>query len=142
MTSASELGKQVEALLRNYLEAGRREVEAVISRVQASSSSPKKGNFAPTRSKKTIASKPSTSRKQASIRRSSESVAALVEKVETAIRNQPGASIRDICREVQVEQNELARPMVILRETGKIRTVGARSQMRYFPALSSSSRRD
>ena len=127
MASATDLGRQVEALFLSYVDAGRREVEAAMARMQDGASKPaRKGAAA---SSKRSASTP---------RRSRESMAELVERIVAVVQKQPGCSMQDIARDLATTSQCLNAPMAIVRKSGRVRSVGARSQMRYFPAISRS----
>ena len=66
-------------------------------------------------------------------RRSPEEIAALGERLYEAICRHPGETMAVIAPVVGASPGELRRPSVLLRREGRVRSVGQRHAMRYFP---------
>ena len=66
-------------------------------------------------------------------RRSQEEMAALQERLYAAIRRHPGETMAVIGPAVGATSRDLERPVERLRRQGRIRSVGQRRYMRYFP---------
>jgi len=80
----------------------------------------------PTRSKSKGSRSPSR-------RRSPEEIAALGERLYEAICRHPGETMAVIAPAVGASPRELRRSSTLLRRAGRVRTVGQRHGMRYFP---------
>jgi len=137
MTSATELGKEVEALFLRYVDAGRREVQAALVRIQATSSMPT-GKRARNSKRHTT---PTPGAKSSRSKRSHETLVEIGQKIVAVIRAQPGLSLREVASRLETTPTALSASMAILRKDGSIRSVGAKSQMRYFPAFARSDSR-
>lgn len=122
--SSRTLGEQIEQLVRKHIAVIREEAQAAIKRVLA------EANGKPTRP-----SKPSerTTRRQ---RRTPGEVAALSERFYSAVCQMPGEAMVVLARQVGVTQRELEVPVKRLKRAGRVRGVGQRSHMRYFPMVS------
>jgi len=114
----------VEQLVREHLAAceaaATKAVHAAFRR--ASDSSPKSPN----------SSRPKPAR-TAAPRRSREEMAALEERLYEAIRRHPGETMAVISPAVGATPRELNLPATLLRNEGRIRSVGQRQYTRYFP---------
>ena len=65
--------------------------------------------------------------------RSSEEIAELAVRLYDAIRRHPGERMTVIAPAVGATPRALERPMMRLRQQGRVRSVGQRRHMRYFP---------
>ena len=68
-------------------------------------------------------------------RRTSAEMAAVSERLYQTLCAKPGESKVALAVEVGVSPRELDRPIIHLRNTGKVRTVGQRHLTRYFPLV-------
>jgi hypothetical protein len=66
-------------------------------------------------------------------RRAATEVLALAERLYEAVRAQPGETIAVIAAQVGETPGALHRPMVHLRNAGRVRSAGQRHGTRYFP---------
>jgi hypothetical protein len=82
---------------------------------------------------------PSRSRvaRTASKRRAGAELSALGERFFEALSRKPGETMVVLAAEVGASPRELHRAVARLRESGRVRTVGERSAMRYFPLAAS-----
>lgn len=125
--SPEELTKQIEQLVAQYVAESRRAVRDAVERAFGTSPSS-------SRIGKTGAS-PKVSRKACERRRQPEEVAQLGERLLELVRARPGESMVAFATELQLGVRELQRPMLQLKRDGRVRSVGQKQQMRYFPAL-------
>lgn len=75
------------------------------------------------------------SRKACERGRPPEKVAQLGERLLELVRARPGESMVVFAAELELRVRGLQRPMTLLKREGRVRTVGHKQQMRYFPAL-------
>jgi hypothetical protein len=68
-------------------------------------------------------------------RRTPAEMAAVVERLYQAVCAKPGESKATLAAQIGVSARELDRPMNQLKNDGKVRTVGQRHFMRYFPLM-------
>ena len=120
---AQKIETEVERLGREHLAgceaAAETAVRSAFRRVSRSTSKP-------TRSEAKRPRPPSR-------RRSPEEIAALGERLYEAICRHPGETMAVIAPVVGASPGELRRPSVLLRREGRVRSVGQRHAMRYFP---------
>jgi len=64
-------------------------------------------------------------------------MAALGERLYEAVRANPGEGMTVLMAEVGGTARDLNRPMMLLKRTGRVRSVGQRHQTRYFPMAES-----
>lgn len=69
-------------------------------------------------------------------RRRPQEMAAVAERLYAVICAHPGAGMTRLAAELGVKPRELNRPVLQLKRTGRVRTVGQRLGMRYFPMTS------
>jgi predicted Zn-dependent protease len=126
--STEDLTQQIEQLVAQYVAESRRAVRDAVERAF--------GAAAPSSSR---SSKPSAStkvtRSASGRRRSPEEVSHLGARLLDVVRARPGESMVAFAAELEMDVRELQRPMTLLRRDGRVRSVGQRDQMRYFPAL-------
>jgi DNA gyrase/topoisomerase IV subunit B len=81
------------------------------------------------------ASKPSPKKSTRALarRRSPEELTALQERLYEAVRRHPGETMAVIGPVVGATAQELERPVIRLRQQGRVRSVGRRQATRYFP---------
>jgi len=68
-------------------------------------------------------------------RRTAAEIDACSEQLCALVRSRPGESILALAEEMGVPPSTLQRPMAKLRVESRVRTVGQRHLMRYFPAV-------
>lgn len=72
-------------------------------------------------------------------RRASDEIGALGERLYEALCRTPGETMRVLAPVVGASPRELQRPVMVLKEAGRIRSVGERHATRYFPMAPRSS---
>jgi hypothetical protein len=72
-------------------------------------------------------------RAETSERRTAEDLVELGERLYEAVRDNPGEGMRVLMAQVGGTARQLRRPMMRLKSTGRVRSVGQRHQSRYFP---------
>jgi len=113
-----DLEQQIELLVRDHVAALRRTAEAAVARA-----------FSPARA---TDRRPATRRTNAP-RRAPAELSALSERLYAAICAQPGAAMGTLAAELGATPRQLNRPALQLRRAGRLRSVGQRQAMRYFP---------
>jgi len=124
MTSTTtELERQIEQMVAAHVAALRKAAQSAVERAFAMArvAAP---TVAPTR--------PRAARAM-SKRRASSELTALGERFFEALSRRPGEMMAVLSAEVGASPHELHRAVARLREAGRVRTIGERSQMRYFP---------
>ena len=118
MTTKS-IEQQIEHLVREHLAAQRTAAAAAIERAFGAATSPR------------AASAP---RKRAwGRRRPPTEVAGLADKLYDAVRANPGETMAVIAPHVGETALALSRPMLRLKQAGRVRSAGQRHLTRYFP---------
>lgn len=129
-----ELSQSIEQLVREHMaavERGVREaVERAFARTAGTAAGPaRKVGPAPARQRR-----PSESH-----RRSRSEVSALGERLYQTVCAHPGEGIAVLASKLGTTATELQRPMALLRQAERVRSVGQRHQTRYFPRTGASS---
>ncbi len=127
--STEALTKQIEQLVAQYVAESRRAVRDAVERAFGGSSS-----TTSSRGSKEVAVK-KVSRKSCERRRPPEEVAQLGERLLDLVRARPGESMVVFATELELTVRALQLPMALLKNDGRVRSVGQKQQMRYFPAL-------
>ena len=122
--SSQELAKQIEQVVREHIAISQAVAQAAIERV-----------FAEARGESGRQPRQATPTTRRLRRRASDEVAALSEKLYAAVCELPGETMAVLARRVGVTSRELKVPVARLKTAGSVRTVGRRSQMRYFPLV-------
>ena len=117
-----DLEIQIEELVREHIAAIRQAASAAVARAfeRAAGRGAKGERVAP-------------KKRETGRRRTSEEVAALGERLYATICAHPGAAMITLATHVGVPARELNLPVTQLRQAGRVRTVGQRQGMRYFP---------
>ena len=127
-TSIEELQGQIEKLVRAHVAAVEAAATAAVARAVSS-------GMARTQAGGTPSSARRPSRKQRpDRRRSPEEVAELAERLAAAVHATPGETMTVLAAEVGAKPRDLGIAVKHLRSAARIRTVGERQGMRYFPA--------
>jgi hypothetical protein len=120
-----ELTAHIEQVVHGYLAEVRRAAEDAVSRAFTSpGAAARKARGAGRSSTKTTSSR----------RRTADEMAELQDKLEQLVAAQPGVPMTTFAKTLQMTVRELNRPMRLLKQAGRIRTVGERHLTRYFPA--------
>ena len=132
ITHLGSLEDQVERLVREHMAASRLAVAAAVERAFGSAvgARPKRTRDVPNKAA------PAESR-----RRPPEEVAALGERLYSAICASPGAVMATLATHVGATARELNRPATLLRRAGRVRSVGQRHATRYFPMAAKTTER-
>jgi hypothetical protein len=131
-TTTAELASAIESLVATYMDGVREAAEQALARGlvrQEVSRRPSKAQGA-----RVVEAKSSSGRR---------GVSALDEACQAlgdAVRARPGLSIVELAEQLGASAQELQLPMKKLRADGRVRTVGQRHLMRYFPAVARGSK--
>lgn len=130
MSNTTNLATQIEDLVREHLARTQREVAVMLDRL-----------FTPTASTSPKRAGPAAGRKRraSSTRRDAEVVSELAERLYKAVCSRPGERMSVFAEQLDVSVRDLHRPMTNLKRTGRLRSVGQRSQTRYYPGLTAHS---
>lgn len=123
MNTTEDLAAKIERLVRDHISEVHRSASAAVARAFASAAAPAKQE-----PKK-------RSRRASQQRRRPEELAAVAERLYTAVCDMPGETMAVLAERVGATVRELNRPMNSLRRAGRLRAVGVRNQTRYFPAV-------
>jgi hypothetical protein len=123
--TASELERQIEQMVAAHVAALRKAAQGAVERAFAGASA-----AAPT------VARPRAARAVGKRRAGSE-LSELAERFFEALRRKPGETMVVLSGEVGASPRELQRAVGRLREAGRVKTVGERSAMRYFPLSAS-----
>ena len=118
------LSEQIEQLVREHIATSYRAAAAAVERAFAAA--------CPTSPR---ASAARTQRRTSSGRRGPVEMAALAEHLYEAVCAEPGETMSVLGPKVGKPSQELHRPMVALKRTGRVRSVGKLHQTRYFPTV-------
>lgn len=129
-TSHRDLEQRIEQLVREHIVAMQSSARAAIDRAFADAVG---GGRKPTKAEAPAAAA------MGGKRRARTELQALAERLYRAVCAQPGEGILVLASELGIAARELQRPMSLLREAGRVRSVGQRHQTRYFPRTGSSS---
>jgi len=124
-TLEQRLEEQIESAVQEYLRESRARVAATLERAfGASGRAPAQRVKSPTRAGSAV---------KAGKRRTASELAALSEQLYGAIAAGPGEGMVALSERLGVSGPQLQRVVARLRADNRIRTVGTRQQMRYFP---------
>lgn len=128
MTNATtELERQIEQMVAAHVAALRKAAQGAVERAFAVAT----------------AAAPAVARSRAPVvrasgkRRAGSELVALGERFFEALCRKPGETMAVLSAEVGASPRELHRAVARLRNAGRVRTVGERYQMRYFPLAGS-----
>ena len=124
--TTTELERQIEQMVAAHVGGLRKAAQGAVERAFAAASA-----AAPTGA----ASRP----RAASKRRAGSELSALGERFFEALSRRPGETMVVLSAEAGASPRELHRAVARLREAGRVRTIGERSRMRYFPLSASAS---
>ena len=121
-----DLGKKIEQLIAEHIAATRKVAQEAMERA-----------FASSRAVPAPAAQPIRVRQNGK-RRAAADLAALGERFYGALCSKPGETMAVLAAEVGTSAQELQRAVARLKQAGRVRAVGQRSQTRYFPLANSS----
>lgn len=127
-TSTEGLEQQIEQLVSEHIASSRRAAAEAVERAFLGS-----GTTATRARRRPV--KPRAERSSTSGRRSAAELAALGELLHDAVCAHPGETMSVLAEAVGMTARQLHRPMKALRAADRVRSVGQRDQMRYFPAV-------
>ena len=127
--SNKTLSDQIENLVRKHIEATRREAAEAMERVFAASAPSQRSS----RAARPKASRGRAEPQSSAVRRTTEELEELAERLYEAVLAEPGKTMMVLCRKLGATALELNRPMMRLKRDGRIRSVGQRQQTRYYP---------
>jgi len=126
LTSIEGLEARIEQLVREHVEAARAAAAAALARAF--------GEAAKASTHQVARQRATPPRRPMSPRRTREEVAQLAERLCSAVAASPGETMSVLAPKVGATSSELAIAVAQLRRTDRVRTVGQRQHMRYFPA--------
>ena len=119
-----DLGKRIEQVVREHFVASRKAARAALERA-----------FAEVQGEPAQRSPETKQPSQSKPRRTPEEIAALSERLYTAISETPGETMMVLAQAVGMTTRDLSVPMGRLKQAGRVRSVGQRSHTRYFPMV-------
>jgi len=131
-TGHRDLDQRIEQLVREHIAAVHRSAREALERAFA-------GPGSSTARRPAQAAAAGATVARGGKRRRSAEVSELGERLYRAVCAQPGEGIAALASELGASARELHRPMALLKEAGRVRSVGQRHQTRYFPRTGASS---
>ena len=122
-TTPHALGERIERLVQDYISETRIAAQAAMDRAFATS--------AAERAKK----QDRQAKRRMSSRRPSAELVAIGERLYAAMCNTPGETMKVLAAAVGCSARELHRPLSLLKQAGRVRSVGNRQGTRYYPML-------
>ncbi len=126
MTTNHELAKQIEDLVRQHVDALRTTAAAAVARAFAVVPPPMSTRVS-------TQTKPVRARKKAALRRTPEELVALGERFYAVLCRHPGETMTTLAPQVDVAPRVLQVAVARLRRAGRVRAIGKKLQMRYYP---------
>jgi hypothetical protein len=126
-STPEQLANAIESLVASYIDEVRQAAQQAIERSLSRSVQAQ-------RSAKSTVHRPSVPR-LATKRRTAAELDETCEKLCALVRARPGESIVTLAEDMGASAGTLQRPMAKLRTEGRVRSVGERHLMRYFPAV-------
>jgi hypothetical protein len=130
-----DLAEGIERLVREYISTVRIAAAVAVERAVGANAG---GRATPNASAKRRA--PSAAPSRQGTRRPSDEIGALSERLYEAVCRAPGETMAVIGPMIGSTARELNRPMLLLRQAGRIRSVGTKHATRYFPMASEAPR--
>jgi len=122
------LEASVEALIQQQVAAYEAQLREALGRKLAGGGSKKRK---PSKSQASVRQSRATG-----ARRTPDQLEVLCERLLAAVESNAGETMVTIAARLGVTTAELARPAVQLKKAGRVKTVGERSRMRYYPMTS------
>jgi hypothetical protein len=123
-TNPQDLCERIERLVEEYISTTRNAAQAALDRAFATATTPSIGRSRPTAA-------PARSRRGS--RRAAAEIGTLSERLYETVCRMPGETMTVIAPSVGATAQELNRPMLRLKDSGRVRSVGTRHATRYFP---------
>jgi hypothetical protein len=132
MTTHTDLSKQIEDLVRQHVDRLRASAAAAVARAFVVVTPPLSAR---------TASPPGATRprKAAAPRRAPEELVALSERFYAVLCQRPGETMTTLAPQVGVAPRVLQVAVARLRRDGRVRVIGKKQQMRYYPMATSPS---
>ena len=130
-TSNDDLAQNLEKLVADFVRASQELVLAAVTQALASSAAmpATKAPSPPAPRKRAMPRKKRTP----GVPRTTERIAELGERFYEALLEHPGETMITLAAKVGASPRELRYPVVLLMRAGRVRSVGQRQSMRYFP---------
>jgi hypothetical protein len=122
-TTPHALGERIERLVQDYISETRIAAQAAMERAFATSAGEK--------AKKQ--GQQANAKRRTNSRRPSAELIAIGERLYAAMCNAPGETMTVLAPAVGCSARELHRPMSLLKQAGRARSVGNRQGTRYYP---------
>jgi hypothetical protein len=126
LSTPEQLANAIESLVASYIDEVRQAAQQAIERSLSRSVQAQRW------AKSTAVHRPSSPR-VATKRRTAAELDETCEKLCALVRARPGESIVTLAEDMGASAGTLQRPMAKLRAEGRVRSVGERHLMRYFP---------
>jgi hypothetical protein len=133
--SIQELTEQIEELLAQYIAESQRAAQQALERAFATAPGLSTKSTKSTKLSKSSQSTAKPSKRTYKKRRSPEELIELGAQLVELVRARPGESMVTFAAELGVSSRDLERPMLRLKREGRVRSVGERHSMRYFPTM-------
>jgi hypothetical protein len=133
-TTTVELAGAIESLIASYIDDVRAAAEQAVTHGLA-----QQGQEVGRRSPKSPVRR-SVETKSPSSRRTASALDEACQALCDLVRAQPGSSMVEFSEHLGSSVRELQRPMAKLRSDGRVRSIGERHLMRYFPAVTKASK--
>lgn len=127
-----DLSKQIEELVRQHVDALRASAAAAVVRAFAATPSPLSARAS-------TSSRPVRPRKTGAARRAPDELVALGERFYAVLCQRPGETMTTLAPQVGVAPRVLHVAVARLRRDGRVRVIGKKQQMRYYPLATTSS---
>jgi hypothetical protein len=126
-STPEQLANAIESLVASYIDEVRQSAQQALARALCRPAAAR-------RPSKSSGDRPPVPR-SATKRRTAAELDEVCQQLCVLVRARPGESIATLAEEVGRSASALQRPMAKLRAEGRVRTVGERHMMRYFPAV-------
>lgn len=123
-----DLSEGIERLVREYISTIQMSAQEAVERAIGTAGG-STASSTPRRRRSTAAAAASRAGK----RRASDEIGTLGERLYEALCSKPGETMTVLAPIVGATARELNRPMMVLKGTGRVRSVGNRHATRYFP---------
>jgi predicted HTH transcriptional regulator len=118
----ADLCSRIEALVQEHIAASHKAAMATLQRAFASSATPSASRSTQRRGKQSSGTY-----------RSREVLSELQDKIYDFLNRSPGVGATEISTSLGISAKDMHRPMAKLKKSGLVRSVGQRSETRYFP---------
>ena len=126
-STPEQLANAIESLVTSYLNEVRRAAQQAVERTLS--------RPADRESRSKSSGPPRTAPTASTTRRTAAELDEVCDRLCALVHSRPGESIVALAEEMAEPPSSLQRPMAKLRSDGRVRTVGQRHLMRYFPAV-------